>query len=239
LLIRSGELVGLLGANGAGKSTLVRLMAGLLKPSQGTVVWQGKDLASLSSTEKARGISYVSQSQFFPYALRVEEIVEMGRHPHRPVWGPLSSQERGICEKAMTLCDVLPFRNRWFHELSGGEKQRVLLASAIAQSPQALLLDEPTLSLDLAHQVSLFELIRKLHKEEGMTVVVATHELNLAGRYLDRLILLKEGKIIADGNSGKVLTPLLIRKTLNVEVEKLHYGKDLSIFVPKQKATRS
>jgi len=123
--------------------------------------------------------------------------------------------------------------------LSGGEKQRVLLASAIAQSPRVLLLDEPTLSLDLSHQVSLFELVRKLHQEEGMTVVVATHELNLAGRFLDRLVLLKEGQVLADGKPSKVLTPRLIRKTLNVEVDVLRHGKEFPVFVPKRKGVRS
>lgn len=145
----------------------------------------------------------------------------------------MTSQEKSICEKAMTLCDVLPFRGRWFQELSGGEKQRVLLASALAQSPKVLLLDEPTLSLDLSHQVSLFQLIRKLHHEESLTVVVATHELNLAARFLNRLLLMKEGRVMADGASQKVLTISRVRSVLNIEVEKVWHRGRFPVYVPK------
>jgi iron complex transport system ATP-binding protein len=151
----------------------------------------------------------------------------------------MTDKDREICRRALDLCDALKFSDRWFHELSGGEKQRVLLASALAQMPQVLLLDEPTLSLDLCHQVLLFEIIQKLHREEGITVVVATHELNLAGRFLDRLVLMKEGRILADGKPAKVLTPVLIQKILGVEVDKLRHGKEFPVFVPKRKAVRS
>jgi iron complex transport system ATP-binding protein len=162
----------------------------------------------------------------------------MGRHPHLQFLQPLDAKDQALCDRALALCDASRLKHRWFSELSGGERQRVLLASALAQTPQLLLLDEPTLSLDLSHQVLLFEIIRKLHREEGLSVVVATHELNLAGRYLDRLVLMKEGRVLADGKPARILTPKLIRKVLDVEVDKLPHGKDFPVFVPKRKVVR-
>ena len=236
--IHAGELVGLLGSNGAGKSTLVRLMAGLLCPQEGRMFWEGLDLASLPVRERARKIAYVPQDHHFPFPLKASQVVEMGRHPYLGPFQPLDGKDLSICERALHLCDAWAFRDRWFQELSGGERQRILLTSALAQTPRVLLLDEPTLSLDLAHQVLLFEIVRKLHREEGLTVIVATHELNLVGRFLDRLVLMKNGKILADGKPRKVLTPLLIQKTLGVEVEKLGNGKGLSVFIPKERKVR-
>ncbi len=188
LSIGKGELVGLLGPNGAGKSTLLKLMAGLVFPGSGQILLEGKPLGEMAFRERAQKIAYVPQSTRFTYPLSVMEIVEMGRHPYLGRFKPLGRGDREICEKALSLCDALEFKDRSYEELSGGERQRVLLASALAQTPQVLLLDEPTLSLDLSHQILLFEIIQKLHREEGLTVVVATHELNLAGRFLNRLV---------------------------------------------------
>jgi iron complex transport system ATP-binding protein len=163
------------------------------------------------------------------------EIVEMGRHPYLGRFEPLGPEDRAVCERALALCDALEFRNRSYDELSGGERQRVLLASALAQTPQVLLLDEPTLSLDFSHQILLFEIIKKLHQEEGLTVVVATHELNLAGRYLERLVLMKEGRVFAEGAPKKVLTPGNIKAVLQVDVDKLDHKGDFPYFVPQKK----
>lgn len=235
LSIKQGDLVGLLGPNGAGKSTLLKLMVGLVKPQQGSVIFQGLPLTDLPVRERARKIAYVPQGHHFPFPMGVMEIVEMGRHPYIGRLKPLGPEDRKICERALSLCDALDFKDRSYDELSGGERQRVLLASALAQTPQVLLLDEPTLSLDLSHQILLFEIIQKLHREEGLTVVVATHELNLAGRFLDRLVLMKGGKIFAAGAPKKVLTPKNIRAVLDVEVDQLNHKGGISYFVPKNK----
>jgi len=239
LSIQKGELVGFLGPNGAGKSTLLRLMVGLLKPLSGEILVEGRPLSSVRVKERAKKIAFVAQSTDFPFPLSVWEIVEMGRHPFLGRFEMMSAKDKSICERALKLCDVWDFKDRSFNELSGGEKQRVLLASALAQTPQALLLDEPTLSLDLEHQLRLFEIIHTLHRTEGITVVVATHELNLANRFLDRLVLMKKGKIEADGKPAQVLTSARIQSVLNVKVDALKDKNKMSYFVPKsQKAAK-
>jgi iron complex transport system ATP-binding protein len=235
LSIEKGDLVGLLGPNGAGKSTLLRLIAGLLSPQAGRISFEGRELRSISIRERARKIAYVPQSTHFAFPLSVWEIVEMGRHPYLGRFEPIGAKDKAICERALRLCDVLSFKDRSYEQLSGGERQRVLLASALAQTPQVLLLDEPTLSLDLAHQLLFFEILHNLHRTGDLTVVVATHELNLASRFLDRLVLMKNGKVAADGKPKKVLTPARIRSVLNVEVDRLNHTQDLPYFVPKKK----
>lgn len=233
LSIDKGELIGFLGPNGAGKSTLLRLMAGLLRPQAGIVLLDGKPLENHPAKERAKRIAFVAQSTYFAFPLSVWEIVEMGRHPYLGRFDLMGPKDKDICERSLKLCDAWDFKDRSFDELSGGEKQRVLLASALAQTPQALLLDEPTLSLDLAHQLLLFEIIQKLHRSEGLTVIVATHELNLASRFLDRLLLMKGGQVVADGSPRQVLTPEAIRAVLDVRVEELKDPGGIVHFVPK------
>jgi iron complex transport system ATP-binding protein len=232
LSVQKGDLVGLLGPNGAGKSTLLKLMAGLLPPRTGRILFEERPLENIPVRERARKIAYVPQSLHFTFPLSVLEVVEMGRHPHVGRFEPLGTKDREVCDRALGLCDALNFKNRLYEELSGGEKQRVLLASALAQTPQVLLLDEPTLSLDLSHQILLFEIIRKLHREENLTVVVATHELNMAGRYMDRLVLMKEGKILADGQAKIVLTPETIQILHGVQVVPVKLQGEMPYFIP-------
>lgn len=238
LTIEKGDLVGFLGPNGAGKSTLLKLMAGLLSPTQGRILFEGRGLDSMKARERAKNIAYVPQSTQFAFPLNVLDVVEMGRHPYLGRFESMGKEDRRLCERALDLCDALELQDRSYDELSGGEKQRVLLASALAQTPRVLLLDEPTLSLDLSHQLLLFKIIRKLHREEDLTVVVATHELNLAGEFLDRLVLMKEGRIAADGTPRKILTPRNIRSVLGVAVDRLGRKKGLPYFAPSRKEAR-
>jgi iron complex transport system ATP-binding protein len=235
LSIKKGDLVGFLGPNGAGKSTLLKLMVGLLSPRQGRVLFEGRTLRGIPARERAKKIAFVPQSMHFTFPLSVWEIVEMGRHPYLGRFEKMGRTDKAICERALDLCDALDFKDRFYGELSGGEKQRVLLASALAQTPQVLLLDEPTLSLDLSHQIRLFEIIQNLHQEELLTVGVATHEMNLAGRFLKRLVLMKGGQNVADGTPKRVLTPGNIRKVHGVEVDRLAHQGDFPYFVPKKK----
>ncbi len=233
LSIEKGDLVGLLGPNGAGKSTLLRLMTGLLSSQEGTLLFESQPLRNFSIRQRAKKIAFVSQSTHFTFPLSVWEIVEMGRHPYVGRFESLSREDQKICDRALALCDVSEFKNRSYDSLSGGEKQRVLLASALAQTPQVLLLDEPTLSLDLSHQILLFEIIQKLHEEEGLTVIVATHELNLASRFLSRLVLMKEGKSLAEGSPREILTVENIKLVLSVDVDRLDHPGNFPYFVPR------
>ena len=238
LSIEQGGLLGLLGPNGAGKSTLLRLLAGLLNADEGKILFEARPLADLSVRERARKIAFVPQSVHFQFPLSVREIVEMGRHPYLGRFEPLGSKDKSVCERALKLCDAWEFRERSYEQLSGGERQRVLVASALAQTPEVLLLDEPTLSLDLAHQILVFEIIKKLHREEGVSVVVATHEMNLAGQYLKRLVLMRQGKVIAEGTPRRVLTPGRIKAVHGVEVEAVRRRGGLAYFVPKTKKVK-
>lgn len=232
LTVEKGDLVGLLGPNGAGKSTLLRLLAGLIPPREGNILFEGEPLGKLAARERAKRISYVPQSVHFAFPLSVLEIVGMGRHPYLGRFESFGKKDQVICDHAMELCDVAQFRDRPYDQLSGGEKQRVLLASALAQTPVALLLDEPTLSLDLSHQILLFEIVRKLHREEGLTVVVATHDLNLAGRFLDRLVLMRGGVMERQGASREILTVENIRHIFGVEIEALKGRDGFPYFIP-------
>jgi len=235
LSINQGECVGFLGANGAGKSTLLRLLAGFLKPQKGKVLFEHKPIGTYGAGELARRMAFVAQATPFAFPLTVGEIVEMGRYPYLGRFGRVSAKDRDICRNAMELCDVVEFQNRSYDQLSGGEKQRVLLASALAQTPEVLLLDEPTLSLDLAHQLRFFDILQKLHRTQGLTVLVATHELNLAAQFLDRVVLMKKGTIDADGIPAKVLAPARIHSALHVSVEKLKGRSRQTYFAPVAK----
>lgn len=232
LSFERGSFTSLVGPNGAGKSTLLRILGGLLEPRSGQVLLEGRALAALSPRERARHLAYLPQSAHFAFPLTVRECVEMGRYPHAGWLGRLSREDRERCDRAMELCDAARFAERPLDSLSGGERQRVLLASALAQSPRVLLLDEPTLSLDLPHQENFFRVVRDLHRNEGLTVVVATHELNLASRTSQRLLLLSRGNVEADGVPDRVLTPPRIRKVFGISVSRLRGPGGCALLVP-------
>ncbi len=221
LSVEAGSFVALLGPNGAGKSSLLRLLAGLRAPSGGSVFLAGRNIVSMSYKERARFLAYVPQSVHFSFPVTALECVAMGRYAHVGPLGHLGGEDLRRCERALRLCDAASLAHRWVGELSGGERQRVLLASALAQDPRVLLLDEPTLSLDLAHQESFLSVVHRLHAEEQMTVLMATHDLNLAARYADRLVLLKKGRAVCDGTASSVLKPEQVSSVFGAEVRRL------------------
>jgi len=219
LRIRDGEFVGIIGPNGAGKSTLLKIMDGILRPSAGQCWLQGKHLSAIPRKSLARMIGYVPQEFSIAFDFTVQEVVSMGRFPYLSAFGREGLQDYRVIESAMKATEVWELRQRKFNTLSGGEKQRVILASALAQEPRILLLDEPTSALDIKHQVHFLEILSELQQTENMTVVIATHDINLASQFCQRLIILKNGKIVAQGAPEDVITKDLILKVYELEVE--------------------
>ena len=219
LEIGAGTITGVLGPNGSGKTTLVRLGSGALRPSAGRVTLFGGDLSALGTRERARRVAVVPQETHPVFDFTVEETVRMGRAPHLGLLGIERPADLEIAHAAMERCEVAELASRSFRALSGGERQRVMLARALAQESQLLLLDEPTAFLDLKHRLSIYARLSQLHREQGLTVVVVSHDINLAARYCDRLVLFQRGSIAADGAPADVLRPDPIRSVYEVEVE--------------------
>ncbi len=213
---RPGELLGLLGPNGAGKSTLLRVMAGLLKPVAGQVRLDGSDLGALAAGERAKRIAFMPQ-QDAQHPFTALETVLMGRYPHLGRFELEGARDREIARAAMERTDTCEFESRQLDTLSGGERQRVLLARTLAQQSSVLLLDEPAANLDLKHRLSIMDVLRAEIAEREIAVVMALHDLSLAGRYCDRLALMSSGLIAAEGAPADVLTPANLREAFDVE----------------------
>lgn len=219
LELGAGELVSLIGPNGSGKTTLLRVLSGLLMPKRGKVYLDGQDMRVLRRRQIARRVAVVPQELVMPFAFTAYEMVMMGRTPHvRPILGAGPRDHQVVVEK-MRLTATLELAERPFNELSGGEKQRVIIAMALAQEPDILLLDEPTVHLDINHQVEILELIKRLNRQEGLTVLATMHDLNLAALYFDRLILLDKGQVVANGSPVEVLREESIRQVFQAEVQ--------------------
>ncbi|MBB5917890.1 iron complex transport system ATP-binding protein [Nocardia transvalensis] len=201
--VRTGETIGIVGPNGSGKTTLLRTLAGLLRPSHGTVFAEGADLHTLSPRQRARTVAVVAQDEHPPEDLRAGEVVALGRTPYLPPWGPGGPRERLAVDNALHAVGLDDFADRPVHRMSGGERQRVLLARALAQDTPLLLLDEPTNHLDVTHRLALLALARALDR----TVVIALHDLTLADRYCDRVLVLHEGRAGALAPPESALTP--------------------------------
>jgi iron complex transport system ATP-binding protein len=217
--IAAASITGILGPNGTGKTTLVRLASAAVKPASGRIALFGDDLGTLPARERARRVAVVPQETFPVFDFTVDEIVTMGRAPHLGLLGVPGPRDRKIVRESMEQCDVAYLAGRSFRALSGGERQRVLIARALTQEARLLLLDEPTAFLDLRHRLAVYTLLARMHAERGLTVVVVSHDINLAARYCDRLVLLRCGAVAADGTPEQVLRPDAIRSVYEVEVD--------------------
>ncbi len=206
LAVAWGELFGLIGPNGSGKSTLLRLLLGSLEPESGTLAFDGRPPGDWSPREMARRVGVVPQSEEVAFPLTVREFVAMGRYPHLGAWRSERDEDRRAIADALRRCDLEGLTGRPFSTLSGGERQLARIARALAQEPRALVLDEPTVSLDLRHEMEILGLLRRLVDEEGVTVLLVTHHLDAAARTADRLLLLCEGAGLAEGEPDEVLT---------------------------------
>ncbi len=203
--VEHGQFIAIVGPNGSGKTTLLKVMLGIVKPDSGTVAVRSRPLSAWKRNELARLIGVVSQREETAFPLKVDQSVFLGRYPHLGALGSISPVDREAVHRALVKADVLHLKDRWTSSLSGGEWQRVRIARALAQEPEALVLDEPTANLDIRHEMEVFELARDLVASAGMTSVMVTHHVNLAARYADSLVVMKEGVIVASGPPSNVL----------------------------------
>lgn len=205
ITVEPGRMLAIVGPNGAGKSTLLRLLAGLLKPSRGEVAIDGRSIASIPVRERARLVAFLSQENACPFPYSVREVVLMGRLPHVGTFQFESKVDLDAVETAIQETGLGPLADRRVDALSTGERQRVFLAMSLAQEPGALLLDEPTVYLDVRHQVEAFRLLRTLSRDRGLSVAVVTHDLGLASRFVDEVALLSAGRMVARGTPAEVM----------------------------------
>lgn len=226
-----GALTGVIGPNGAGKTTLLRALAGLLSAKTGNISLDGEPIESFDRKETARRVGYLAQKQEIAFPFRVDETVMMGRYPHQGRLSPETEADRAAVDAALRDVDAADLSRRAINELSGGELQRVLIARTLAAQTPVLLLDEPFANLDVRHCLDILEILRA-QASEGRTVVVSVHDLNLAHRFCDHLLLLYEGEILAQGDVNDVLTHRLIEKAFQVHPEILTVnGKDERYFI--------
>ncbi len=217
LAAQPGEVLALIGPNGAGKTTLLRALARLLQPSGGAALLDGHTLTSLTPRALTRQLALAPQMAT-PAPLTVEQLVALGRAPHRGWLLPLTAVDRAAVEQALERTGVAHLRERLLADLSGGEQRRVILARALAQEPQVLLLDEPTAALDLKYQVAILSLAQRLAHQNGLTVVVTLHDLNQAALVADRIALLAQGQLLAFGPPSAVLNADLLLRAYEVLV---------------------
>ncbi|MFE3293155.1 ABC transporter ATP-binding protein [Rhodococcus sp. NPDC059234] len=217
LEIPTGVVTTVIGPNGCGKSTLLRSLARLLKPKSGQVVLDGQAISQMRTKDVARTLGMLPQAPVAPEGLTVADLVARGRHPHQSWLRQWSSDDEGEVAKALALTGVSELADRSVDQLSGGQRQRAWISMALAQGTDILLLDEPTTYLDLAHSVEVLDLVDRLHSELGRTVVMVLHDLNLAIRYSDRLVVMSEGAIVAQGAPSEVISPELLLDVFGLE----------------------
>ena len=216
--VEKGTMLGILGPNGAGKTTLFKVLSGLLVPRSGSVSLFGQPVARLAPAERARLVAVVPQELDIPVAYTVQDVVMRGRTTSLSRWGQPSAGDRQIVERAMVYTDVADIRDRPITELSGGERQRAIVALALAQEPRMILMDEATSHLDLNHRLEIMQLVERLNQENGVTVLLISHDLQLASEFCRRLVLLDGGRIVADGRPNSVLTEENLRRVYRCAV---------------------
>ncbi len=227
-----GEMVGILGPNGSGKTTLLRILSAVLG-GQGEVRLNGRNIATYGRRELSRLFAVVPQENRVNFPYTVAEIVAMGRASYHSAFALEGRKDLEVVRASLELTDSLALGGRYLHELSGGEKQRVMIARALAQEPEILLLDEPSAFLDLKHQVQIFGLLRRLNRERHLTIVAALHDLNLAALFFRRLLVLRDGKVYRDGPPRDVLTEKTIEEVygIHVRVEQHPSGDIPQLFI--------
>lgn len=215
--IEPGETVSILGANGCGKSTLLRSVLGLQPIRGGTVQIDDRMLAEYSPSQLAQKVAFLPQSAEIDGDMTVEEWVSCGRYPYQRWWSGVDDTDQQVVERAMEQTNILHLRHRWVTSLSGGERQRARIAMALAQEPEIIMLDEPTTYLDLSHQLEVMELLRRINRDKHVTVVMVLHDVNHAAKYSDRLIVLADTEVFANGAPQEILTTELMKRIYGVD----------------------
>jgi iron complex transport system ATP-binding protein len=221
LQLTEGSFTAIVGPNGCGKSTLLRALGRLMRPTGGQVLLDGQAIARTPTREVAKVLGLLPQSPIAPDGLSVADLVARGRHPHQSWLRQWSRDDEAVVAEALSWTDMAELADRPVDELSGGQRQRAWISMALAQGTDLLLLDEPTTYLDLSHQIDVLELVGRLHAERGRTVVVVLHDLNLAARYAQRLVAMKDGVLVSSGRPEEVLTEQLLADVFDLEARVL------------------
>ncbi|OVE74857.1 ABC transporter [bacterium E08(2017)] len=216
--IPKGSFSGVIGPNGSGKTTLLRTATGMIKPSSGTVRLFGSDVSSISADKRASLIGVVPQSLEVPMAFTAEEIVMIGRTASLGRWGQPDKKDRQIAERSMVYTDVIDIRHKLFTELSGGERQRVVVAMVLTQQPEIILLDEATSHLDINHRLEIMQIVERLNTEQNTTIIMVSHDLDLAAEFCGHLLLLNKGHLHSDGPPSEVLSESILRKVYDCDI---------------------
>ncbi|OZV77036.1 cobalamin/Fe3+-siderophore ABC transporter ATP-binding protein [Micromonospora echinospora] len=217
--VLDGSITAVIGPNGCGKSTLLRTLGRLLPTTGGHVLLDGVRIDRIPSRRVAKVLGVLPQSPTAPDGMTVADLVARGRHPHQAWYRQWSAADEEAVAEALRWTDMAEFAERGLDTLSGGQRQRVWISMALAQQTDVLLLDEPTTFLDLAHQIDVLDLVERLHREGGRTVVMVLHDLNLAARYAGRLVAMRDGRIVASGTPYEVLTPAVIREVFGLDAQ--------------------
>jgi iron complex transport system ATP-binding protein len=217
LELAAGRITAIVGANGCGKSTLLRALARLIRPRSGRIVLDGAALASLPTKEIARTLGLLPQSPVAPEGIAVADLVGRGRHPHQKLLARWTARDYAAVAAALEETGIADLADRSVDELSGGQRQRVWIAMALAQDTDILLLDEPTTFLDVAHQIEVLDLLTDLNRARGTTIVMVLHDLNLATRYADELVAMRDGRVHAMGAPADIVTADLVREVFGLE----------------------
>lgn len=233
LSLTPGEVVALIGPNGSGKSTLIKTLIGALRPAGGDVTWAGRSIRHWRRRELARLVAYHAQSPLYEPGQLVVEALRLGRAPYWPLFGVESARDEQVVRDVAVRLALTEILDRPMDEISGGQRQRVFVGRALVQEPRAILLDEPNTFLDLKHQVELMSLLRALATDQGVAILMASHDLNLAASGADRLILLHRGEVVSEGAPGTVLDPELLARVYGVAMERLDREGRRPLVIPR------
>jgi len=231
LSVARGEWLGIVGPNGSGKSTVLRMLARLVPPQRGIIMMGGQNMAGMNTKEIARRMTMLAQTQESSLDITVRELVRRGRNPHLKWYEECRGKHENVVDWALQVTSLESLQHRSLLELSGGERQRAWLAMCMAQSPETLLLDEPTTYLDIAHQLELMELIRRLNREQGITVIMVLHDLNQAARYCDRIVAVKKGVVVREGRPSEVFKTDFFRDVFGIEA-KVYDDEGVPVYLP-------